>query len=157
MNTADYAKHRGVSRQAVQQAIREGRLGAAITRGPKGQYSIDAGLADVEWDRNTDPTRKPKGGETATDYQLAKARREAALASMAEDELRRRRGELVSAANLGNRLRDVFTQCKTKLLGIPTRARQALPHLTGADVGVLDSLVREALEDLAEGRFEVRS
>jgi len=41
---------------------------------------------------------------------------------------------------------------RTHLLGLPTRAKQRLPHLSNADLGVLDGLVRESLEELADGR-----
>jgi phage terminase Nu1 subunit (DNA packaging protein) len=50
------------------------------------------------------------------------------------------------------RLVSVFTACKTRLLAIPSRARQALPHLVAADLGVLEALIREALEDLVEAK-----
>lgn len=70
-------------------------------------------------------------------------------ARLAELDYRERSGELVNAKEMASRLTDVFTRCRTRLLGIPTRARQQLPHLTVPDIGVLDSLVREALEELA--------
>jgi phage terminase Nu1 subunit (DNA packaging protein) len=37
---------------------------------------------------------------------------------------------------------------RTKLLGLPSRAKQRLPHLTPADLATLDRLIREALEEL---------
>jgi hypothetical protein len=40
-------------------------------------------------------------------------------------------------------------QARTTLLGLPTRARQRLPHLGAADLVVLEGLVREVLEELA--------
>lgn len=70
-------------------------------------------------------------------------------AKHAELKFREAAGELVPAADVAAKLVNVFTQCKTRLLGVPSRARQALPHLTVADIGVLEGLVREALEDLA--------
>lgn len=70
-------------------------------------------------------------------------------AKAAELKYRQDAGELVPAKDVAHRLEDVFHGCRTKLLGVPSRARQALPHLTVADIGVLENLVREALEDLA--------
>ena len=70
-------------------------------------------------------------------------------ARIAELEFRERSGELVDAKAMEAKLADMFTTVRTKLLGLPTRAKQQLPHLTASDVTLLDSLVREALEGLA--------
>lgn len=40
-------------------------------------------------------------------------------------------------------------RAKNRLLGLPSRAKQRLPHLTIADTAVLDELVREVLDELA--------
>lgn len=53
---ADYARHRGVTRQAVHKAIAEGRI--QLFRG-----RVDRALADREWDENTVPP--PDAGGTA--------------------------------------------------------------------------------------------
>lgn len=57
--------------------------------------------------------------------------------------------ELVPAREIEQRLVDTFTRCRTKLLGITSKTKSALPHLTHTDVVTIDRLVREALEDLA--------
>lgn len=51
MGVREYARHRGVSHTAVQQAIKAGR----ITRRPDGK--IDVRQADEDWTRNTDQGR----------------------------------------------------------------------------------------------------
>ena len=63
--------------------------------------------------------------------------------------------EAMTDAELEARLVTLFASCKTKLLGIPSRARQADPTLSSVQVAIVESLVREALEDLAEGKLEV--
>ena len=40
---------------------------------------------------------------------------------------------------------------RTKLLGIPSVAKQRIPHLELEEVELLTSLIREALEELAAG------
>ncbi len=60
-------------------------------------------------------------------------------------------GEVVPAAGVRAELESVFRACRTKLLGIPNRARAAMPGLSLADVAKLEDLIREALEDLAAG------
>jgi hypothetical protein len=42
-----------------------------------------------------------------------------------------------------------YTRCRSKLLGIPTRAKAALPHLKHTDIRAIDDLLRDALEELA--------
>ena len=58
MTQAEYARARGVSREAVRKAVKAGRI--ALVNG-----KIDPGMADGQWDRNT---RKAigRGGSAAT-------------------------------------------------------------------------------------------
>lgn len=86
---------------------------------------------------------------------LESAREKHWKAKIAEQEFREREGELVEARMVELKLSGVYSQVRTKLLGVPSRARQALPHLTAGDVAVLEDLVREALEDLVEPEPEV--
>lgn len=82
-------------------------------------------------------------------------RLKSAQADLAELKRDAERAELVPARDVERRLIAVFTACKTRLLAIPSRYRQALPHLVTADVVALENLIREALEDLAEAPREV--
>lgn len=70
-------------------------------------------------------------------------------ANQAELDYREQCGDLVNATEMAAKLTDVFTRCRTRLLGLPTRAKQQLPHLTVTDIGTIDGIVREALEGLA--------
>lgn len=170
-----YAAHRkaaglpGGTLRAVQEAIANGRLSKSLSDDRK--KIADAGLADEEWAASTKadyvpltgpsaPTPSPTptpGVRTPTNgLAEARARREAAQADLRELELARHRGELVPAkdfqahlARVEERLRGVITRCRNKLLGIPTRARQRDPSLSKRHVTLIDTLVREALEDLA--------
>ena len=40
---------------------------------------------------------------------------------------------------------------RTKLLALPTRARQRIPHLSLEEVALIEELVRETLHDLSSG------
>jgi len=42
------------------------------------------------------------------------------------------------------------TLARTKIMGIPTKAKQRIPDLDTEAVTVLEDIVRETLEDLAE-------
>ena len=140
----------GKSPAAVVKAIGSGRLVEAVSLGPQGHPLIDPEAGRAEWARNT-RARVTDAGETVTAWREARARREAALASLAEDELRKGRGELVEAAGVERRLVETFSQCRTKLMGIPSRLKQRCPHLGFGDLAEIEAAIREALEGLAEG------
>jgi phage terminase Nu1 subunit (DNA packaging protein) len=147
LTIAGYAKRRGCAHRAVEVAIQSGRLSRSITKDGR-KTLIDAALADAEWAANTDESLNP--AKTPATFAESRARHEAAKAGLAEVKLRERLGELVQAADVKANLEDVFARCRTKLLGISSRLQQQLPHLSASDLGVVDSLLREALEDLAE-------
>jgi hypothetical protein len=63
-----YAKHRGVSRMAVNQAIAAGRLSKASTHFDGKRWHIDPVLADEEWERNT---RRRRGVNAKPEEELA--------------------------------------------------------------------------------------
>jgi phage terminase Nu1 subunit (DNA packaging protein) len=173
MSLTAYAKRRGVSAMAVSNAVKTGRLVASVAR-VKGQPKIrDAVLADREWDANTDlskapgyvkqrgadrprgPGRPPKQDD---DDQVrlgmsladASAAEKVWKARIAELDFLERSSALVDAKEMTAKLVDVYTRCRTKLLGIPTRVKQQLPELSIRDVAAVDGLVRETLEELAE-------
>lgn len=161
MSLTDYAKHRGVSKMTVSNAVRKGRLRESVAYSGAGKPKIrDVALADKEWEENLDLSTAPAAvrekfdeGPSAHDgmsLSEASAVEKVWRAKTAELKFREAAKELIPARDVEARLVSVFTECKTKLLGIPSRARQALPHLTVADIGTLEGLIREALEGLAE-------
>jgi len=83
--------------------------------------------------------------------EAAAARREAALADIAELDVQVRKGELVAVDEARGDVIERFTVVKTKILGVPSRVKQRLPHVSAEDVRVIDDFLREALEELAHG------
>lgn len=164
MGQREYARHReslglvGTTHRAVQVAIRDGRLVNALVGG-----KIDAAIADREWSDTTLEDRVPITGPTSPasdddDDELpadvpslkeSRARREAAEAALAEIELAEKRAEIVLARDVESRLVNVFSRCRTKLLGVPSRARQRDPALSAPQLELFEELIREALDDLA--------
>lgn len=150
ISVREYARRRKVRHAAVQKAIESGRLAKSVNRDAKGKVvGVFPEHADVEWEANTDQGRAPTPLASGSGFQKARERREVALADKAEMDLRQKRGELVEASEVKQHLVGAFARCRTKLLGIPARARLQLPHLSAADVAIIDGLIREALEDLA--------
>ncbi len=60
-------------------------------------------------------------------------------------------GALIPAADVERRWRQVLASVRTRLMGVPSRVRQHLPHLALNDVQVLDRELRDALTELADG------
>ena len=177
MTLTAYAARRGVSVKAVSKAVASGRLASSIVRDKHGAPKIaDPEVADREWQENTRssidrpplvpvpegeheecapaprPDDVPDYHESRARREAAAARREAALAELAERELAVHKGTLIDAAQARADVIGIFTIVKTRLLGIPSRVAQRLPHLAAEVVPLLDELLREALEDLADGR-----
>src|ERR1700760_341605 len=102
MSQAEYARRRGVSKEAVSKAIAQGRLRAS-TMVVDGRAKIaDPDLADQEWDAATRPQPGMPRGEFGSDIPdlaesvarraAAAARREETEAELAALELAERRG-----------------------------------------------------------------
>lgn len=85
---------------------------------------------------------------------IAAARRRLVTAQARRAELRvaREAGELVPARDVELRWSGHIVEARTAMLGLPTRAKLRLPHLTATDLVVLGELIREALEALAVDR-----
>jgi hypothetical protein len=92
----------------------------------------------------------PDYNESRARREAAAARKEVAHADIAEMDRDERRGELVSVAEARADVIDRFAIVRTRLLGIPSRVAQRMPHVAGEVVPVLDDLLREALEELAD-------
>jgi hypothetical protein len=172
-----YAARRGVSKMAVSRAVKAGRLARSVVRDDRGQPKIaDPDLADREWSETTDLSRAPayvkeraeardpsrggrpprldddEGEPEGLSLGEQSAREKFWKANNAELDYRERAGELVNAKAMAAKVGDLILRCRTKLLGVPTRMRQRLPHLTAPDVAEIDALMREALEELSEDR-----
>ncbi len=161
-----YAIHRGCALSAVQRAIKDGRLSFSLTTNPQGHKKIiSAEAADREWASNTrsgaaddqapldaiadhdsmsfNEARRLREIET---WLIMKAKRMGEELTLAE-----RSGDVIPIDEARQTVLDEYMSVKTKLLGLATRAKQRLPHLTEPDIRELDGLVREALEALANG------
>lgn len=82
----------------------------------------------------------------------AKAVREAYLARLAKLEFEQKSGKLVSADEVKVRWFKRIKAAQTRILGIPAACKSRAADLPLAVVAMIDSVCREALEDLANDR-----
>lgn len=103
----------------------------------------------VEWQRNK-AVEAAVGDTAKLDVDEARRRKIAAEAALAELDLAERRGHVVRVDVVMQAIGDQLSNCRAKLLALPTKAAPLMVPLD--DVlecrDVLDSLVREALDEL---------
>lgn len=129
-----YADRRGVSKPAVLQAIRNGRLSKSVRRDGKA-YQIDADLADQEWAANTQLDRGEHnnrltlgddiGGDNAS-YAVSRAKKEAYEAELARLKYEQQAGILVDAEAVKKQAFKVGRMVRDGMLNIPDRVSAEL-------------------------------
>lgn len=173
MTMAQYARHRGVSGEAVRKAIRTERI-TAVER--DGKLMVDPVVADIQWAENTDPRQalranarkgnmptQPISGDREGDggaYWTARTRREEADAERAEIELAKLRGTVADIEGMkraamvtGRLLRDTFLGLPRKLaseyagMTDPFEIERNMEH---AIRRILDEISALPVEDLEE-------
>jgi len=87
--------------------------------------------------------------ETLQNYNGERARREREVRIMAQMDRRQREGELLERAEVERAWSQSVTIAKTALLGVPSRAKERIPHLTLDEIETLTELIRSALEEVA--------
>lgn len=162
-----YAKHRGETAGSVQRAIASGRLKTSLVLDKKGVPKIKSvELADAEWEAKTRPSAEANAKNLKAqrklpvdkiDYNEARRRtqievlKQSKLASEEKERaLARERGDTISRDEARDDVIEAYTRVRTKLLGVPKRCKQRIPHLTVKEVGIIMGLQREALEELAD-------
>jgi hypothetical protein len=144
---AEYARRRGVTAEAVRQAVKAGRI--KLTRG-----KIDAARANREWKANTHPRHGGKrrgvvpgvaGGEAGADtYLAARTKREGAAARLAELEVLRQEGRLVDIADVREKVFRASRGARDLVLSIADRIT---PRVTGvAESHLVHAIIREECE-----------
>jgi phage terminase Nu1 subunit (DNA packaging protein) len=143
-----FARAQGWALASVQRAIREGRLVESVMRDARGHWRVlDSEKARAEWAANTRP--RVRADPNPSKLAAATLRERNARAELLELRNAQQLGHLVPAWEVEQRWAALVVSARTALLGLPSRARGRLPHLTATDVAVLDGLIREALAELA--------
>lgn len=152
VTVADYARLRGVSHTAVQARIRAGALPTAAKKIGGRWIILDVDHANAEWEAHTRPRFGPRtgvGGASPSALADATLRERKARAWLIELDIAKRSGSLVPTREVDLFIAEMVVGAVTAMLGLPSRAKLRLPHLTASDLAVWTELIREALEGLA--------
>lgn len=167
---AQFAGIIGSDPKEVTKAVQSGRLKVHLSTTGKRYLVLDEARRDWEKNRSQSPTRKKKTEQPAqapvektepssppvtqvegelslTDY---RTKSEKFKAAQAELEYNKTLGELVSAEDALKKWSHIISIARTKILGVASKCRQRIPELTNEQVGVIELIVRESLEDLAD-------
>ena len=103
------------------------------------------------------PDKQPKAPdpEDLPDYNVSRARSEYEKANLLELDRKTKEGLLLRLEDVELAWGSAVNITRTRLLGVPSTAKQRIPHLEPEEVELLTALIREALDELAAG--EVKS
>jgi phage terminase Nu1 subunit (DNA packaging protein) len=127
-----------------------------IPRTPRGRYPFAAAVAayaahlrEVAAGRAAE-VRDGDGGEvldlTTERARLARSQRE-----LTDLKKAREQGSLVDAEAVRIGYVSLVTAARNRLLGVPSEAKQRIPHLTIEEIETIEDLVGRALQDVADG------
>lgn len=102
--------------------------------------------------RPQDP--EPRDGDTPPDYYESRARAEFEKANLLELQRKTQEGLLLRREDVEQAWAQAVNITRTRLLGVPSTAKQRIPHLEIEEVELLTMLIREALDELAAGEVK---
>jgi len=153
---AEAARALNIGPSAITRAIKEGRVKTKMSVTGKEMIELE-GLRE-HWALTTQT--RINGGKVADqsptdksipDYNESRARTEFLKAELLELERAEKEKELVSAREIALKWGEVVAIARTKILGVPSKAKQRIPDFPQDAFVILEDIVREALEDVADG------
>ena len=93
--------------------------------------------------------RMSRTQEYIPDYDESRARTEYLKAELLELDRQKKAEKLVPVEDIEAKWIEIVTLARSKMLGIPSKAKQRIPDLDAAAMASLEDIVRETLEDLA--------
>ena len=92
--------------------------------------------------------------EDLPDYTISRARSEYEKANLLELQRKTQEGLLLRREDVELAWGQAVNITRTRLLGVPSTAKQRIPHLEIEEVELLTTLIREALDELAVGEVK---
>tara|TARA_B100000131_G_scaffold271038_1_gene271161 strand:+ start:172 stop:684 length:513 start_codon:yes stop_codon:yes gene_type:complete len=157
------AEELGVTLQSIYMSIKRGKLtamedanGNILINSDTMRDELRRKSAGQRMDRIDAPVKKPKKvrnsitDESIPEYEESRARTEHLKAELLELERKAKEKDLVPMSEVQTTWENIVATARTKLLGVPTKAKQRIPDLDTNAMAHLDDIIREALEELAE-------
>ena len=98
--------------------------------------------------------RRPADDGEVPDYNDERARHEKEKRLLAELARQEKESELLRREDVELAWGQAVNITRTRLLGVPSTAKQRIPHLEIEEVELLTTLIREALDELAAGEVK---
>ena len=157
------AEQLGVTLQSIYMSVKRGKLtamedanGNILINSDTMRDELRRKSAGQRMDRIDAPVKKPKKvrnsitDESIPEYEESRARTEHLKAELLELERKAKEKDLVPMSEVQTTWENIVATARTKLLGVPTKAKQRIPDLDTNAMRHLDDIIREALEELAE-------
>lgn len=134
----------GLSERRIQQLVKND----VITKEKRNAFVVERAVQDYV---NYQAGNNSGGYSKGENYQEEKARLTKLQADKAQLEVETMSGNLVKADDVSRHWYQIITDCKTRLLSVPSKAAPIVAAETEAGnvQVVIDDLMREALEELA--------
>jgi len=161
------------SRESIYRKIRTGDL--ASVPGGEGSPLIERDGLEDRWqqitreqknspkplrstaERTKAPANQPpptRDSNELPDYNESRARSEFEKANLLELQRKTQEGLLLRREDAVQAWNQAVNITRTRLLGVPSTAKQRIPHLEIEEVELLTGLIREALDELAAGEVK---
>jgi predicted DNA-binding transcriptional regulator AlpA len=161
------------SRESIYRKIRTGDL--ASVPGGEGSPLIERDGLEDRWqqitreqknspkplrsaaERTKAPANQPSPARDSSelpDYNESRARSEYEKANLLELQRKTQEGLLLRREDAVQAWNQAVNITRTRLLGVPSTAKQRIPHLEIEEVELLTGLIREALDELAAGEVK---
>jgi len=153
-SAAGLAEILGVTDRRVRQLVRDGILKSAQSRLNGMHFRLAESVqrfAKYKCDLVSEKLEASNG-----EYDRARAKRMAAMAAMAELELKAKQGFYFRRDDIDFHLTHMITACKQRLLAIPSRVMHRLLGLTNAREAnqIVDDEIRLALTEVSEAKWK---
>lgn len=122
-----------------------------------GPQQAEAQQPAAKRDRPDRPRRQqppPPDPADLPDYNESRARSEYEKANLLELQRKTQEGLLLRREDAVQAWNQAVNITRTRLLGVPSTAKQRIPHLEIEEVELLTGLIREALDELAAGEVK---
>lgn len=104
--------------------------------------------------RSQHPRNPPPDSEKLPDYNTSRCRSEFEKANLLKLQRKTQEGLLLRREDSEQAWAQAVNITRTRLLGVPSTAKQRIPHLEIEEVELLTMLIREALDELASGEVK---